>query len=198
MAADPQRIQYMSVEEYLAYDRASEVKHEYIDGYLVALAGGTTTHSDIAVTMTVLLREHLGRKGPCRVYGSDMRVLATQKRYFYPDVVVSCEVVDHTKGNDILYYPRLIVEVLSPSTEAKDRGMKFTCYQQRPSLQEYVLVNTRVQRVEVFRRQPGGEWLYQSYSAGEQVVLSSVNMQFPVAELYAELDIPVEDVEEDE
>src|SRR5436305_5350191 len=197
MAADQQRIQYMSVEEYLAYDRASDVKHEYIDGYLVALAGGTTAHNHLTINMTVLLREHLGHSSPCRVYASDMRVLATQKRYFFPDVVVSCDVTDHTEENDILYQPRLIVEVLSPSTEAKDRGMKFAFYQQRPSLQEYVLVNTQVQRVEVYRRQPEGAWLYQSYAASQQLVLSSLNVQFPLSALYAGLRIPIEDVAED-
>lgn len=123
MVVDPQRMR-MTVEEYLAYDRASEVKHEYIDGFVVALAGGTTAHNRLTLNMVMILAEHLGQKGPCRVYASDMRVLVSKTRYFYPDVVVSCDVADHQDESDTLRSPHMIVEVLSSSTEAKDRGEK--------------------------------------------------------------------------
>lgn len=198
MPAEPPTMPYMSAEEYLAYDRASEMRHEYINGHLIALTGGTVAHNHLTLNMVMLLIEHLGEDGPCHVYTCNMRTFITKRHYFYPDVVVSCEITDHREDSDILYHPRLIVEVLSPSTEMKDRRMKFTCYQQRPSLQEYVLVNTQVQLVEVYRRQPGGAWEYQRYSAGEQLVLRSLNVQFPVSALYGRLRIPVEEVAEDE
>jgi Uma2 family endonuclease len=120
---DPKRI-YMTVEEYLAYDRASEIKHEYYDGEVVAMAGGKMAHNSLAGAMYFQLREQLGHRSPCRVYNSDTRVQITKKRYVYPDVVVSCNIADHQDDNDILYSPHLVVEVLSPSTETKDRGIR--------------------------------------------------------------------------
>src|SRR2546421_10085597 len=91
---EPQRI-YMSVEEYLAYDRVSEIKHEFYDGEVVAMAGGKIAHNSLAGAMYFQLREQLGHRSPCRVYNSDTRVQITKKRYVYPDVVVSCDISDH-------------------------------------------------------------------------------------------------------
>ncbi|MDQ2906352.1 MAG: Uma2 family endonuclease [Chloroflexota bacterium] len=194
MVVDPQRMR-MSVDEYLAYDRASEVKHEYGDGEVIALAGGTIAHNDFTVNMVLLLREQLGRRGPCYAYASDLRVLVAKNHYFYPDVVVSCDIADRQEGSDIIRTPHLVVEVLSPSTEAKDRGYKLRCYQQCSSIQEYVLVNTHVQRVDIYRRQAGGTWLYQSYGAGQDVMLDSLDIHFPMTALYGGLRIPIEQSE---
>src|SRR5713226_4632741 len=176
---EPQRI-YMSVEEYLAYDQASEIKHEYYDGEVIALAGGTTAHNRLTLKMAMLLTEELGWRGPCKVYASDMRILVTRKKYVYPDVVVSCDISDHQEDSDILYSPRLIVEVISPSTEAKDRGKKLDWYRSCASVYEYILINTRFQLVEIHRRNDNGSWAYLTYGADETIELASLDLHISV------------------
>ena len=191
MAAEPQRMR-MSVEEYLAFDRASERKHEYWDGEVVAMAGAKAAHIRLTGKMFYLLEERLGSSDPCRAYITDMRVQVDKKRYIYPDVVVSCDVDDHREDNDILSSPHLVVEVLSPSTEAVDRGQKLSWYQSQPSVQEYVLINTRVQLVEVYRRsQVDKSWIYVTYGPGSKIVLDSLDISIPVDTLYNGLRIPI-------
>lgn len=192
---DPQHI-YMTVEEYLAYDQASEVKHEFYDGEVVALTGGTTAHNRLTLSMATLLMEELGKSGPCKVYASDMRVQITRKRYVYPDVVVSCNIADHQNDNDILDSPHLIVEVVSPSTEAKDRGIRLDWYRAHPCVREYVLINTRYQLVEIHRRTDNGFWAYLTYKAGETIELASLDLYIEVDALYEGLRIPI--VQDDE
>jgi Uma2 family endonuclease len=181
---------YMTVEEYLGYDRASDEKHEYYDGEVVPLAGGTTYHNRLTLSMAALLMEELGKKGPCKVYASDMRVQVMKKHYVYPDVVVSCDISDHQGDSDILYSPHLIVEVLSPSTEKKDRGKKLDLYRAHPCLREYVLVNTRFQLVEIYRRTENGSWTYHTYGDGSTIELASLDLYIAVDALYEGLRIP--------
>jgi Uma2 family endonuclease len=199
MAADPQYL-YMTEEEYLTFDRASEIKHEYWDGEVVALSGGKSEHSRLAVKMTVLLELKLGMNNPCRVYNSDMRVQVLKRKYVYPDVTVSCALSDHELGNDIMRSPHLVVEVLSQSTEVTDRGRKLIWYQNHPTIQEYVLINTRVQLVEVYRRgQDGAPWVYTTYREGQTIELQSLDLTVAFDELYANLRIPhLADEEEEE
>ncbi|MBE3562015.1 MAG: Uma2 family endonuclease [Ktedonobacteraceae bacterium] len=189
MATNPRRRQ-MSFEAYLLLDQNSpNVKYEYIDGYAVAMAGGTLDHSILSANMIALLKQALGLKGPCLVHTSDARVKINEKS-FHPDAVVSCDIADRGSAT-YLSSPHLIVEALSPSTEAYDRFQKFRYYQESDSLQEYVLVNYRVQLVEVFRL-TDDEWVYHSYRAGETVELASLDVSFAVENLYAGLDIPTE------
>jgi Uma2 family endonuclease len=151
--------------------------------------------------MFYLIKEGLGKSGPCRVYNSDARVKVGKKRYVYPDVTVSCDVSDHRRDNDILHSPHLVVEVLSPSTESIDRVKKLQWYTQHPCIEEYVLVNTRVQRVELYRRKPAGEdytWHNYCWSAGEEIELDSLDLRIPVDELYADLRIPLPGEDEPE
>ena len=123
MVTQPHRTP-MSVEDYLALDRNSvDARYEYIDGYAYMMSGGTLNHSTISINVTSLLRNLL-RDGACRIYNSDARVRISAARYVYPDATVSCDERDRGTG-DTIYFPRLIVEVLSPSTEAYDRGQKF-------------------------------------------------------------------------
>jgi Uma2 family endonuclease len=197
MAADPQR--HMSVEEYLELDRNSlDVKYEYIDGvaYEVrnpqALAGGSAAHSWIAVNVVVLLQKRL-HSGPCYIFNSDMRVKIGKTRYAFPDVSVSCAAEDLHEEGDTISSPRLIVEVLSPSTEAYDRGKKFAYYQQLPSLQEYVLVSSQRQTVEVFTREDDG-WRYHLYRAGQTVSLTSINITCSINEFYERVNFPSNDI----
>ena len=132
----------MSVEGYLESERHSAIKHEYVDGHVYALAGETRAHGVIAVNVTSLLRSAL-RGGPCRVYNSDVKVQLTETRYVYPDVSVGCDERDRLNDDeDVVRYPTVVVEVLSSSTEAYDRGAKFALYRSSEVLREYVLVST--------------------------------------------------------
>jgi Uma2 family endonuclease len=194
MAAEPQRM-LMSVEEYLTFDRNSlDARYEFIDGHVYILAGGTADHSVISANMIGELRNAL-RVGPCSVHTSDMRVRLSENRYVFPDVSVSCDTRDRGRI-DILQYPRLIVEVLSPSTSAYDRSRKFSYYRACPTIQEYVLVETQWQAVEIFRRASENLWTYHFFGPGEQVELASLGVSFPIAALYENVELP-EDVSDD-
>lgn len=173
----------MSVEEYLRLDRASiETRYEYIDGYVRMLAGGTVNHSQIAVNVTSILYGLL-RGSPCRVLNSDVRVRLSETRYVYPDITVSCDGRD--RGTvDIIQFPRLVVEVLSSSTEDYDRGRKFTYYRACPTIQEYVLISSTYQSVEVFKRERKNLWTLQVFGPGDTVELSGLDVSFTVSAVY--------------
>ncbi len=179
---------YITVEEYLAAEASSEIKHEYQDGYVYAMAGASDAHVTIAGNLFAILRNHLRGSG-CRVYMSDMRVnLATRKSYYYPDVMVTCNPLDR----ELTHYkqhPCLIIEVLSTSTEAFDRGDKFTDYQQIESLQEYVLVSQTRQRVDYFQRSSQGLWVLQSYYLGDVLQLTSINCSIPVVDIFEDVEL---------
>jgi Uma2 family endonuclease len=190
MVAQPNR-SLKSVEDYLALDRSSfETRYEFIDGHVYMLAGGTLDHSTIKINITSLLRS-LIHGGPCRVYDSDARVRLSQKRYVYPDVSVSCDSRD--RGTiDTVQYPCLIIEVLSTSTEAYDRGKKFSYYRACPTIEEYVLVDTQQQSVEVYRREQDF-WKLYPFGPGDQVVLASLGVRFPIAAIYEDVTLPEEE-----
>ncbi len=193
MVAQPDRL-LMSVEDYLTLDRNStEVRYEFIDGYAYLLAGGTADHSTIKQNIANLIRGLL-RGGPCRVYDSDMKVRISKTRYVYPDVSVSRD--PHDRGRtDILQSPRLVVEVLSPSTEAKDRGKKFSYYRACPTIEEYVLVDTQQQSVEVYQREQAPFWRFSSFGPGDHMELTSLSIRFPVAAIYEDVTFPEDTVD---
>jgi Uma2 family endonuclease len=179
---------YLTPEEYLEMEAASDIKHEYIAGEIYAMAGATDTHVTIALNTAILLRRHLQGSG-CRVYIADMKVrIKSKNRFYYPDVMVTCEPKDR-ENSTYKQFPRLIVEVLSDSTEAFDRGDKFADYQSLPSLQEYVLINTKKARIECFRRQDDGLWLLQFYELKDsQFELASVEFLGKINQVYEEVD----------
>jgi Uma2 family endonuclease len=183
--------QKISIAEYLKLDRTSETYYEYIDGYAYALARGIAAHSLLAVNIIYLLNEQL-QSGPCRVFNSDMRVQLNEKRYVYPDATVSYDLADSERGNEILRSPRLIIEILSPTTELYDRGQKFSYYQECSSLQEYVLISTQRQMVEIYRRS-GPAWIYHRYCPGQTVALESLDIQIPFAAIYERVRVPIDD-----
>jgi Uma2 family endonuclease len=190
MATNPQDRQ-ISVEEYLELDCAAmDVRYEYIDGHVYAMSGGTIEHSWLAMNIVRLLDEQL-QSGPCRVFNSDMRVQINKGRYVYPDATVSCDVSDAQTGNQTLHSPHLVVEVLSPSTELFDRGTKFGYYQECESLEEYVLIGSQRQVIEVFRRE-GEKWTYRHYRPDQAVVLESLDITLSFADIYARVRVPVE------
>lgn len=183
---------YLTPEQYLALEARSPLKHEYVAGEIYAMTGGTQRHNVISGNAYFALRQHL-RGGPCQVFMGDVKLrVAGANAYYYPDVVVSCrESADPTKAGDSLFAddPVLVIEVLSPGTEAIDRREKLAAYRQLPSLKEYALVAQDRQRVEIYRRAGAIGWIYISYDPGDVVELAAVQLSFPIASLYAGTDV---------
>ncbi|TYQ30305.1 Uma2 family endonuclease [Pseudanabaena sp. UWO310] len=186
MIANP-KFDYITPDEYLEMEEKSEIKHEYIDGYIYAMAGANDPHVTIALNMAFLIRNHL-RGSSCRVYMSDMKArIDSLNRFYYPDVMVTCDPRD-TQSQNQKRYPKLIIEVLSKSTEAFDRGDKFADYQQIETLEEYVLVNAKRQRLECFCRNQEGLWVLKSYSSEQdKFQLSSINFEGKFVDLYEDV-----------
>ncbi len=185
MIANPQS-SYMSPQEYLKWEKTQEIRHEYIDGEVFAMTGGTKPHNRIAFNFGTELDDYLAEKG-CELYISDVKVqVSPSGPYHYPDVVVTCDPRDR-ESIDMVQYPCLIVEVLSPSTEAFDRGKKFTHYRQSSSLQEYVLIESEQIGVECFRRNEEGLWVLHTYGEEDNLILESVGMTIPVSKLYRQV-----------
>ncbi|MCC5654223.1 Uma2 family endonuclease [Nostoc sp. XA013] len=186
MIASPQQND-LTPEEYLQIEEENAVKHEYIDGYIYAMAGALDAHVTISLNLASLLRNHVRGSG-YRVYIADMKArIESLNRFYYPDVMVTC---DQRDQETLAYkiFPCLIVEVLSNSTEAFDRGDKFADYQALESLQEYVLINTKRQRVECFRRNEQKLWVLQSYTAEDKSFqIDSVDFEETVAALYEDV-----------
>ncbi len=178
---------HLTPKAYLQFEEKSPVKHEYIDGQVYAMAGASDAHVTIALNLAAMLRSQVRGSG-CRVYISDMKVrLEKKNRFFYPDVVVTCDSRDQETPN-FKRFPCLIVEVLSESTETFDRGDKFFDYQTLDSLQEYVLINTRRQRVECYRRKENGLWELQPYTEFHPTFeLRSIGFEGAIADLYEDV-----------
>lgn len=175
----------LTPDEYLELETASAIKHEYIDGEAYAMAGASDTHVTIAGNLFALLRNHVRGTG-CRVYIADMKArIEARNRFFYPDVMVTCDPRDRETAT-YKRFPKLIVEVLSNSTEASDRGDKFIDYQALESLEEYVLINTRRHRVECFRRNDAGQWVLQFYTA-DTFELTSIDFSGTLEDLYEDV-----------
>lgn len=181
-AATPTRL---SPAEYLALERSSEVRHEYADGEIFAMAGGTLEHNLIAANVASELRAAL-RDRQCFVCPSDMRVkISASTRYAYPDVSVVCgEPAFEDPRRDTLLNPSVLFEVLSDSSESYDRGGKFAQYRTLPSLTDYVLVDQKQVLVEHFSRQPDGTWVLRVVGSGELLVLDSIGCEVAVDEVY--------------
>lgn len=184
MTSPAHRIRY-SHADYLALEASSNVKHEFLDGQIYGMAGGTPEHAALAGAVVGLLFGQL-RRGRCRVHDSDLRVrvLATGLAT-YPDVTVVCGPLerDPTDHNAVTN-PTLIVEVLSRSTEEYDRGDKFEHYKQIPSLREYVLVSHREPEIEVWTRDEAAQWAKRTARDGERAILASIDAALDVRELY--------------
>ncbi len=173
----------MTPQEYLEWEETQELRYEYIDGDVFAMTGGTKPHNRIALNLATALDSFLEEKG-CEIYMADVKVqISSSGPYHYPDVVVTCDARDR-ESLDLVQYPCLIVEVLSPSTEAMDRGKKFTRYRQLTTLKEYVLIQSDEIGVECFRRNEEGLWVLHSYDVEETLDLNSLGFSLAVKELY--------------
>lgn len=186
MSADPAVQLPMSREQYLAMDRAAEHKHELWDGKAYAMAGASLAHNRLVRNLLVALTQALaGRDG--EALPSDQRVrVPGQDRYLYPDVTVVCGAVElEDDRRDTLLNPRVVIEVLSDSTEAFDRGQKFEAYQAIPSVAEYLLVAQDRVRVDQFvRGTQDAIWLLRPYAQGS-IDIATLGVQLPLASIYA-------------
>jgi Uma2 family endonuclease len=177
-----------SPEDYLELERCSPIKHEYLQGRVVTMAGVSEAHVLITGNVSALLVMHL-RGTACIPFATDMKVrLSACDAFYYPDLVVSCDDRDRDSTDDALRYPKLIIEVLSKTTEACDRGEKFLDYQTLETLEEYVLVHPDRELVEVFVREAENLWTPSVYRSGEVLVLSSIGWRGAVSELYVGLE----------
>lgn len=182
----------MSPEEYSAIERQAEYRSEYLAGEVIAMPASSEVHNLVTGNIVVGLRTKL-RGGPCRTYANDMRVRVTATGlYTYPDLVVICgERVFDDDENDTLLNPTLIIEVLSRTTEAFDRGRKFDHYASISSLQEYVLVAQDQHAVQQYQRLPDGSWRYLSHSGRDASInLASVSVSLSLADIYDDIALP--------
>ncbi len=187
MATQPKG--FLTPEQYLEIERKAEFKSEYYDGEMFAMAGAPEAHNLIALSISSQLYAQV-RHRRCRAYQSDMRVQTPSGLYTYPDVVVVCgepRFLDDRRGT--LLNPSLIVEVLSPSTEAYDRGRKFEHYRSIESVTEYLLVATDRIHTDLFIKQPNGEWVLRDASRSEETIeLRSVNCSLVLGEIYEKVE----------
>lgn len=174
----------MTYAEYLAFEATSDTKHEYVNGQVYAMAGGSPEHSRLAARLARLVGNALEGR-PCDVFSSDGRVrVEATGRSTYPDLTVVCGELRRAKDDpDAITNPILLVEILSESTEASDRGEKWAHYQRLASLREYVLVSQDRRNVEVFRRSSSTAWSYEAFD-GPEVTLRSISATLSLDALY--------------
>jgi Uma2 family endonuclease len=174
----------MSVDEWRQLEQTNpDVKYEYIDGQVYLLSGASLAHSRISSNTVRALEDTLG-SASCYVYNSDASVRLSETRSTYPDASVSCDPGDQPTTEQLqVQAPRVVVEVLSDSTEGKDRIRKANLYHACPSIQEYVLIATKYQAVEVQRR-AGDAWTLHLFGPGDEIELASIGVRFPLAVLY--------------
>ena len=172
--------------DYLAWEPAQLDRHEYLDGEVFAMAGAEDRHVTVAGNLYIALRQHLSGS-PCRTYMSDMRLhVAAVESYFYPDVLVTCSALD-LASTMVKTEPKLIIEVLSPSTAAYDRGLKFSHYRRLASLEEYVLIDLDTRATDCYRKGADGLWVLHPFARGEPVALASVALELSSSALFAEV-----------
>ncbi|HEV2855721.1 MAG TPA: Uma2 family endonuclease [Thermoanaerobaculia bacterium] len=187
---DAHRRPYLTPEEYLVIERQAEIRSEYLDGEMFAMTGGSFQHTLIIGNVAGELRQQVRRRG-CKVCPNDLRVrVPTTGLYTYPDVVVVCgDPLLDDEHRDTLLNPTLIVEVLSPTTEAYDRGKKFEHYRTIDSLAEYVLVAQDEPRVERYLRQNGNSWLFSEIKGLDaRIPLRSIECELALAEIYDQVE----------
>ena len=195
MVAQPQPT--FTPAEYLDWEAQQPFRYEYMDGHIVAMTGGTIPHNQIAVNLVAILRPHLRGKG-CKVLSSDAKVAISESGpFYYPDVSVTCDPQD-ASARSYIRYPSLVIEVLSESTEARDRGRKFRHYRRIETLKEYVLIDPDRVLVECYRRNERDNWELVNPLADLAALtipdislnLSSVNLDIPLSQIYEDVVFP--------
>jgi Uma2 family endonuclease len=171
----------MDVEDYLVLNKNSkDMRYEYLDGEVRMLAGGSPDHSIIIANLTAIIKAPL-KGSSCRVYNSDVQLKLSEKRYIFPDITISCDERDRNQ-KETIRYPRVVIEVLSPTTEATDRGKKAAYYRACPTIQEYVMVDSQEIFIEVHRREE--RWTINTFEPGDTITLESLGIQFPIEDAY--------------
>ena len=190
MASNP--VTKLTVEEYLALDRAAERKSEFFYGEMFAMSGVSMPHARLQTNLTAELFAAL-RGADCEVFGSDLRVRVSKDMYVYPDVAIVCgtPILGDQQHQDILLNPIVLFEVLSPTTETYDRGLKFQNYRTIESLKEYILVDQAKVRVEQYFLQPDNTWSLRDYkSLDGQLEMPSIDVSIPLARIYDRVELP--------
>jgi len=173
--------------DYLLWEAEQPDKHEYLAGEVFAMGGASRRHVTVSGNLFAALDDAL-LGTPCRAYMADMKVQAAKDTaYFYPDVLVTCDPVDH-RADQIMTSPTLIAEVLSPATAAYDRGDKFAAYRGIPSLREYVLIDPDQKKVELYRRGEDGLWVLRDIQTGAPLPLASVGVDIAWDRLFRNVD----------
>ncbi|BAY09519.1 Uma2 family endonuclease [Calothrix sp. NIES-2098] len=187
--------QYYSPEEYLELEVNSEERHEYIDGQIIPMTGGTPNHNQIALNLSGALNFALKRQ-PYRAFVTDQRLWIPNRRiHTYPDVMVVKTPLEYQEGRrDTLINPVFIGEVLSKSTKSYDRDEKFAAYRSIPSFQEYVLIDQYRMHVEQYFKTENNKWIFSEYEDGDVILsLASVSFQISLADIYDRVDFDVEE-----
>lgn len=185
MQSRPYRL--LDESEYLTLEARSPVRHEYVAGEIFAMTGASVRHNIIALNLATALRTHL-RGTPCRALMEGVKLyLKKERSYFYPDVMVTCDERDR-RAELAIEHPKLIVEVLSDSTAAYDRGVKFAAYRKLADLQEYLIVDIAQRRLELYRRAADHWLMFDSAGDGPALQLQSVDMPLSPAEAFEDLD----------
>jgi len=191
MASNP--ITKVTAEEYLALDRAAEFRSEFLDGEIVAMSGGSMRHSGLGANIIGQLHAVLA-KTDCRTFTSDFRVRVSSRMYTYPDVTIVCgEPILADEREDILLNPTVIFEVLSPSTEHYDRGVKFRRYREIESLTDYILVDQDQVSIEQYTRGDATAWTFRDYQRpGDLLQIASIGISLTLAAIYERIEFPAE------
>ena len=192
MIAARENFPQLTPKEYFAWEEKQLEKHEYIEGQVYAMSGGSVNHGRIAIRFTTMFDSHL-EGSSCIIGNSDIKVkMVRSENYTYPDASVTCDDRDKTTTQYITY-PCLIVEVLSPSTEAYDRGGKFRLYSNNPLLQDYLLVSSTSIEIDLYHKKDNGEWIIINYKEGDMIELKSINLTFAIAQIYRGLTLAPEE-----
>ncbi len=179
----------LSADEFLAWDARQSVKHEFVAGEVFAMAGAEKAHVAVSLNVAMVLRQHL-RGSPCSTFIADTKLrVDAADAFYYPDVIVTCSAADAADPITVRQ-PVLLVEVLSPSTAAYDRGAKFAAYRQLPTLREYLLVDPDTRRCDLYRLGADGLWVLHPFDPGQAVQLASVALEIPAATLWDEVPAP--------
>ena len=177
----------MTADDFLAWEAAQAEKHEFVAGEVFAMTGGRREHVVVSLNIATALKQRL-RGTPCHAYMADLKLhVKAADAFFYPDVMVSCHAGDN-KAEQFISHPTLIVEVLSDSTAAYDRGGKFATYRSLESLQEYIIVDIDSRRVECFRRTNENEWLLHDYHGEASCEFHSLGISLPLFDIFEDIE----------
>lgn len=176
----------MTADDFLAWEETQVEKHEFVAGEVFAMVGARREHVVVSGNIFAGLKQRLRGK-PCHAYMADLKLrIEAADAFFYPDVVVSCDQNDN-QADQYISHPTLIVEVLSDSTAAYDRGGKFVAYRKLESLKEYLIVDIDARRVECFRRTHNNDWLLHDYVGGVDCELNSLGLRLPLTEIFEDI-----------